>query len=157
MNIVKGNLLDLAEQGKFDIIVQGCNCYCIMGAGIAKQIKERYPAAYDADQKTIAGDYTKLGNYTYGWSSANFGNDGFMIVNGYTQFGTSRGEDVFEYSAFKLILQKLAHEYPNKRFGFPMIGMGLAGGNKVKIMGMLGEFSEQIKSTGGDFTLVEFG
>ena len=23
----KGNLLDLAEQGQFDIIVQGCNCY----------------------------------------------------------------------------------------------------------------------------------
>jgi hypothetical protein len=37
-----------------------------------------------------------------------------------------------------------------------MIGMGLAGGNKVKIMGMLAEFSLKIAETGGSFTLVEF-
>jgi hypothetical protein len=28
----KGNLLDLAEAGEFDIIVQGCNCFNAMGA-----------------------------------------------------------------------------------------------------------------------------
>lgn len=28
---VKGNLLNLAEAGQFDIVVQGCNCFNTMG------------------------------------------------------------------------------------------------------------------------------
>ena len=34
----KGNLLDLAEAGEFDIVVQGCNCFCAMGGGIAREL-----------------------------------------------------------------------------------------------------------------------
>ena len=30
-----------------DIIVHQVNCYGVMGAGIAKQVKERYPDVYD--------------------------------------------------------------------------------------------------------------
>jgi O-acetyl-ADP-ribose deacetylase (regulator of RNase III) len=43
MKTVKGDLLALAKEGKFDIIVQGCNCHNVMGAGLAKQIKEEFP------------------------------------------------------------------------------------------------------------------
>ena len=35
----KGNLLDLAEAGEFDIVVQGCNCFNTMGGGIAREIR----------------------------------------------------------------------------------------------------------------------
>ena len=169
MKIVKGNLLDLAEAGEFDIIVQGCNCHCTMGSGIAREIRERYPQTYMADLSTKQGDYNKLGNYTMALSSNilpssfNFDESTFVIINAYTQYNFNGSgvngqvfNDVFEYDSFKLILQKLAHEYPISRFGFPMIGMGLAGGNKVKIMGMLAEFSLKIAETGGSFTLVEF-
>lgn len=151
MNIVKGNLLTLATNGKFDVIVQGCNCFCAMGGGIAREIAERFPEAVLEDNKTIKGDYNKLGNYTRVKID-----DTFILVNAYTQYALSNGNDVFEYDAFKLILQKLAREYPTARFGFPMIGMGLANGNKTRIMGMLAEFSEQIAEFGGTFTLVEF-
>lgn len=165
MKIVKGNLLDLAEAGEFDIIVQGCNCFCTMGSGIAREIRERYPQTYMADLSTKQGDYNKLGNYTMASSStkppSSFNSDEstFVIINAYTQYNFNKNwetKDVFEYDSFKLILQKLAHEYPISRFGFPMIGMGLAGGNKVKIMAMLAEFSLKIAETGGSFTLVEF-
>jgi len=37
------------------IIVHGCNCFCTMGAGIAKTIKELYPSAYLA-----GGDWKKI-------------------------------------------------------------------------------------------------
>lgn len=153
MNIVKGDLLTLAEQGHFDIIVQGCNCFCSMGAGLAVQIKEKYPQAYVVDMNTESGDYNKLGNYTIADCET------FSIVNAYTQYGVNSiftNNDLFEYDSFSLILQKLAYKYPTSRFGFPMIGMGLAGGNKVKIMGMLAEFSLKISETGGSFTLVEY-
>jgi O-acetyl-ADP-ribose deacetylase (regulator of RNase III) len=151
MKIVKGNLLDLAYDGEFDVIVHGCNCFCAMGGGIAREIAERFPEARVEDTKTTRGDYDKLGNYTRVEID-----DFFVIVNAYTQYQMSTGEDVFEYDAFKLILQKLARRYPTSRFGFPAIGMGLAGGNKTRIMGMLAEFSLAITESGGSFTLVEF-
>jgi O-acetyl-ADP-ribose deacetylase (regulator of RNase III) len=157
IKVITGDLLDLAEQGQFDVIVQGCNCQCTMGSGIARQIRDRYPTAYSEDLKTIPGDYNKLGTIT---RTTIAGHSSFDIVNAYTQFGFNRNwesNDVFEYDAFKLILQKLLYLYPGKRLGFPMIGMGLARGNKERIMSMLMEFGQKINDTGGTATVVEFG
>jgi O-acetyl-ADP-ribose deacetylase (regulator of RNase III) len=151
----KGNLLDLAEAGQFDIIVQGCNCFNTMGGGIAREIRERYPAAALFDNETEKGDYNKLGNYTL--VHPEFTNGKFLIINAYTQYNMSQGTDVFEYIAFQLILQKLIHVYGDKRIGFPYIGMGLAGGDKETIMAMLEDFAQGVSAAGGSVTLVEFG
>ena len=160
----KGNLLNLAEAGEFDIVVQGCNCFNTMGGGIAREIRERYPEVAQVDKNTKKGDYLKLGTWTegYAWfderqvAADEYKADSYLIINAYTQYNMSTGEDVFEYTAFQLILQKLAHEYPGQRFGFPYIGMGLAGGDKDIIMPMLEWFAEMIEETGGTATLVEF-
>jgi O-acetyl-ADP-ribose deacetylase (regulator of RNase III) len=32
---IKGNLITLTQQEKFDVIVQGNNCFCVQGAGLA--------------------------------------------------------------------------------------------------------------------------
>jgi O-acetyl-ADP-ribose deacetylase (regulator of RNase III) len=152
---VKGNLLDLAEAGEFDIVVQGCNCFNTMGGGIAREIRERYPAAALFDNETEKGDYNKLGNYTL--VHPEFTNGKFLIINAYTQYNMSQGTDVFEYSAFELILQKLCHSYGTKRIGLPYIGMGLAGGDKDTIIPMIREFAEEVSNLGGTVTLVEFG
>ncbi len=146
----KGNLLDLAEAGDFDIIVQGCNCLNTMGGGIAREIRERYPVAAEADAETLKGDYRKLGNWTTAFTGK------FLIVNAYTQYNMSTGEDVFEYTAFGLILDKLLFVYPGKRFGLPYIGMGLAGGDGRVIMPMIEEFARRAAKERGTVTLVEF-
>ena len=150
MNTKKGNLITLAEQGEFDIIVHGCNCFNTMGSGIAREIRERYPEAYAADCQTEAGDRKKLGTYT------SFDTGKFAIINAYTQFDFSRDHDVFEYDAFKLILQKLATIYPGKRFGFPMIGAGLAGGDWSRIHDSIAIFHNAIGHFGGSATIVIF-
>jgi O-acetyl-ADP-ribose deacetylase (regulator of RNase III) len=146
----KGNLLDLAEAGEFDVIVQGCNCFNTMGGGIAREIRERYPMAALVDNETEKGDYNKLGNYTTAFTGK------FLIVNAYTQYNMSRGDDVFEYTAFGLILQKVVQAYGSRRIGLPYIGMGLAGGDGRVIMPMIEEFARQLEETGGSATLVEF-
>lgn len=155
-----GNLLDMAEAGKFDIVVQGCNCFNTMGGGIAREIRNRYPEVAKADAETNQGNYNKLGNWTegYAWFNLHKGDDAdnFIIINAYTQFNMSTGEDVFEYTAFELILQKLAHAYPGKSIGFPYIGTGLAGGDKKRIIPMLEEFADKVAKTGGTVTLVAF-
>lgn len=152
----KGNLLDLAEAGEFDVVVQGCNCFNAMGGGIAREIRERYPHVADADSATTRGDYRKLGNWTERLV-ANKADGVFMVVNAYTQYNMSTGEDVFEYVAFELILAKLAFEMGDQRFGFPYIGMGLAKGDKETIMLQLEDFAQKVTAKGGSVTLVEFG
>jgi len=155
----KGNLIDMAEAGQFNIIVQGCNCFNTMGSGIAKEIRMRYPDAYVVDIEysrdfNDISNYKKLGNY-----SVMLGKQ-FNIVNCYTQYRFNSGgknEDVFEYAAFELILRKLVHQYPGCSFGLPYIGCGLAGGDKARIIELITDFAKNIEKTGGSVTLVEFG
>ena len=151
----QGNLLTLAEAGDFDVVIQGCNCFCAMGGGIAREIRVRYPHVAEADAQTSSGDYNKLGNYT---KAIVKGEDehSFIIINAYTQFNMSTGEDVFEYVAFELILQKIARLYGNYAIGLPYIGMGLARGDKNIIMQQIESFAEEVNKRGGSVTLVEF-
>jgi O-acetyl-ADP-ribose deacetylase (regulator of RNase III) len=151
MKMVQGDLLAMAKNNEFDIIVQGCNCFNVMGSGIAAQIKQQFPDAELADNETVRGDPGKLGTYTIGMHGR------LVIINAYTQFSTSKnGEDVFEYNAFQRILDKLVHRLGTWRFGLPLIGMGLAGGDKERIMAMLEDFSRRVEAKGGSVTLVEF-
>ncbi len=148
-----GNLITLAENGQFNIIVHGCNCFNTMGSGIAKEIRDRYPKAYDVDSTTGSGDRNKLGTYSFAATEK------FLIVNAYTQFDYNRHgkqNDVFEYTAFKLILEKLAYLGGSNNFGFPYIGMGKAGGDSARILPMLEDFAEKIAAKGGSVTLVQF-
>ena len=153
---VKGDLLAMAARGDFDVIVHGCNCQNTMGSGIAKQIKDRFPQAYEADCDSPILGYHKLGNYTTAWY-----HDGdhceLLIVNAYTQFDyLPRGVDHFEYASFAVILQKLHRYYGHNHFGFPYIGMGLAGGDQDTIIQMLEDFTVLVEKDGGSVTLVEF-
>ena len=50
MQTVRGDLFALGFAGEFDAIIHGCNCHNTMGAGIAKSVKQQFPAAYHADQ-----------------------------------------------------------------------------------------------------------
>jgi O-acetyl-ADP-ribose deacetylase (regulator of RNase III) len=157
----KGNLIDLAEQGEFDIIVHGCNCLNTMGSGIAAEIRTRYPAAYEADTALttqIEGDTNsqvqKLGRYT---SHLVKGDHKFLIINAYTQVMFSpRGIDHFEYASFEVILKKMLHEYGVFKIGFPRIGQGLAGGNPERINQMLSDFAVAVSEKGGTVTVVDF-
>ncbi len=155
----KGNLIDMAANGDFNIIMHGCNCHNTMGSGIAREVRERYPAAFAADSMTVKGDRSKLGTVTLVEVDNDVGG-AMIIVNAYTQYDFNRAgqsNDVFEYDAFQKILNAFAHDAgPNMQIGLPYIGMGLAGGNKQRIMGMIEDFAQKVSAKGGSVTLVEF-
>lgn len=158
---VKGNLIDMAEQGQFNIIVHGCNCQNTMGSGIAKELRARYPGVYEADTlagKTWQTPVAKLGNFSTYATVGKQGNP-FVVINAYTQLHyLPRGVDHFEYESFYVILRKLEHIVKdNVSIGFPYIGMGLAGGNSAVILDMLETFAYNVTKKGGKATLVEFG
>ena len=150
MKTLKGDLLQLALDGHFDVIVHGCNCFCRMGAGIARSIKSVFPEAFQADQATKEGDEKKLGSF----SSATVNRNGHTItvINGYTQYN-SFGEGVLvDYKAVEKLFSRLKKEYGGKRIGYPKIGAGLAGGNWKKISTIIDR-----ELAGEDHTLVIFG
>jgi O-acetyl-ADP-ribose deacetylase (regulator of RNase III) len=169
---VKGDILEMAEGGQFNVIVQGCNCFNTMGSGLAKKIKDRYPEVYEADCRTVKGDRNKLGKATSAWVARSIfePEQGFTVVNAYTQYDYNvageRWKDRFEYEAFASFLVSLAgsiltirsnsDRLDQLRIGFPMIGMGRAGGDPQRIIPMLEEFSAAVELLDGTVTLVEF-
>jgi O-acetyl-ADP-ribose deacetylase (regulator of RNase III) len=98
INHITGNIITLAERGKFDYIVQGCNCFHTMGSGLAGQLVKKYPFVLVADKTSIYGDREKLGTWTSAKVLSN--HNQFTIVNAYTQFFFGMGTDVFEYDSF---------------------------------------------------------
>ena len=151
MKLVQGDLIKMAKDNEVDIIIHGCNCFNTMGAGIAAAIAREFPDARLADEETVRGDAGKLGTYTIGMHGR------LTILNAYTQYGIStNGKDVFEYIAFERVLEKIANRFGKWRFGLPMIGMGLAGGNPERIIPIMEHFAEMVNRKGGSVTLVEF-
>jgi len=151
MNIIKGDLLALGKDGTFDIIVHGCNCFNMMGGGIAYQISNQFPDAKLADDETVRGDAGKLGTYTVGMSGR------LVILNAYTQYGISRDNaDVFDYLAFERVLTKIALRFGSYKIGLPLIGMGLAGGDPERIIPMIESFATTVERFGGTVTIVEW-
>ncbi|MEM6927397.1 MAG: macro domain-containing protein, partial [Myxococcota bacterium] len=149
MKVVRGDLLALAQQGRFDVIVHGCNCQVAMGAGIAKSIRDRFPEAWEADRATAKGDPAKLGTV----SVAEVARDGttFTVVNAYTQDQwRGRGRKV-EYGAVRAAMMEVRNRFSGRRIGYPRIGAGLAGGDWGVIARIVDDVLE-----GEDHTLVEF-
>jgi O-acetyl-ADP-ribose deacetylase (regulator of RNase III) len=150
MKRIKGDLIHLAKEGQFDLIVHGCNCFCTMGAGIAKQIRTRFPQAWEADLATVSGDESKLGSYSKACINTPSGQ--LHVINAYTQYHYSGDGLLVDYDAVEKVFTALKKQFSGKRIGYPKIGAGLAGGD-WKII------SEIIDSAldGEAHTLVELG
>lgn len=148
VHFVEGNLLDMP----YEVLAHQTNCLGVMGAGIAKQIKERFPKVYDVyryncdaldDEKRIllgTAQLVKVGSIAEGVSQSREWRPQF-VANLFGEYsftedaegvvpGTHRHTD---YSALLMSMRQLKNmmEINDIRsVGFPdHIGCGLAGGN----------------------------
>ena len=137
MQTERGDLIQKARAGEFEVIVHGSNCFCTMGMGIAKTIKQVFPAAYQADCATVAGDESKLGSYSTAQVSA--AGKPLTIVNAYTQYHWRGPGPPADYAAIRQVFHHLKHEYAGKRIGYPAIGAGLVGGDWAIIAAIIDE------------------
>lgn len=149
MRVVKGDLVKMACAGEFDVIVHGCNCFCTMGAGIAKSIKSIFPEAYLRDLETPVGSTEKLG--TISWAPINRDGLDLIVVNGYTQYKFGKHGVHVDYKAVQSVMNHVRKEFGGRRIGYPKIGGGLGGGDWNIISEII---DETLKDE--DHTLVEW-
>src|SRR5262245_42412895 len=149
MKTIVGDLLDLAVQGQFDVIVHGANCQCVMGAGIAKSIRALFPEAYEADLATKKGDRAKLGSISV--AEVVRASVRFYVVNAYTQFDYRGSGTRVDYDAVRSAMKLVKKKYHGRRIGYPKLGAGLGHGDWNRLSKIIDE-----ELFGEDHTLVEF-
>lgn len=119
----KGNLLDVTE----GIIVHGCNAQGVMGSGVAKAIKDKYPGVY----RRYVADLTK--SVSVGGISWYYVSDILTVASAVTQehYGRDPLVRYVNYVAlakcFSDIFRFASHR--NDTVYFPKIGAGLGGGD----------------------------
>lgn len=143
---ITGDLIAMAKSGEAKYIAHGCNCFMLMGAGIAKQIAEEFPIALEVDRGVgYKGDMRKLGDFTLAYDR----DHDLTIFNMYTQYrpGPVQEDDLhmdiataFEELDFYLTKTTLfGTEAVRKTIHIPLIGCGIAGGNWEKIRELIDE------------------
>ena len=141
MNYISGDLIALADEGRFDLIVHGCNCFQQMGKGIAKDIKKRWPESFEADKAyRDAGDRSKLGTWSTAYVKTRV-NTELIIINAYTQYTYWDTSDMLSMDAVSRVFDRLSYEYGHLNIGIPKIGAGLAMGNWKEIESVINDFS----------------
>lgn len=121
LKYIKGDLVRDAEQ--FDVIVHQCNCFLSFGAGIAPQIKAKFPEAFLEDAKTMYGDQRKLGTISYTKNTKP------IVVNAYGQYKYTRTDVDTNYDALRSCMKHIKILFSGLKMGLPLLGSGLAGGD----------------------------
>lgn len=140
VRVVQGNLLDAKE----DIIVHQVNCQGVMGGGVAKQIKEKWPVVFEHYKRVINTVKRKnmplerlLGNISWdivacAWSE---GVHNKWVASIYAQVDYNRrGEKRLQtdYEALRKALTVIADEadWSDQSVAMPyLIGCGRGGGD----------------------------
>ena len=120
-----------------------------MCAGIAKSIKQKFPAAYAAEHATECGSLDKLGRYSS--AVVDCGGHQLTVVNAYTQFDFNGDGVLADYEAIGHVFALIKADFGGRRIGYPMIGAGLAGGDWEIVAQII---KEELK--GEDHTLVMY-
>ena len=137
----RGDIVVMADTGALDFLIHGCNCQSVMGAGLARALREKWWEVFQADvQFSVTHTPSeKLGRYSEAIIPPNkltMGNYPLTIINAYTQldFGRS-GKRYLSYDAVDEAFSAFTSYYsteldsPECRVGIPRIGGGLGGAN----------------------------
>ena len=150
MKTVTGDILELAENGTFDVVIHGCNCEHLMASGLSKQVRDQYPDAYAADQNftfPIFGDQLGLisGARVYRKNGSGY----FHIINAYTQLH-ARGDGVLtDYRAVRSAFRNVKNNFAGSKIAYPKIGAGKGRGDWNTISQII-----ETELKGEDHTLV---
>lgn len=124
INYIVGDLLEAKEK----VIVHGCNNYGVMGSGVAKQIRAKWPNVFDEYHLKYKVFGLELGSIIPVETT-----DGKIIVNAITQDGF--GKDGARYVVYEavekcfILINEKAYDWNASEIAMPRIGAGLGGGD----------------------------
>lgn len=119
------NLLDI--DGPF-VMAHGCNMLGVMGSGVAKAIKDRWPGCYKLYKRQIEDEFVELGDVVTYKTPDVFGS---YVVNCLTQETTGSGLQV-DYEAIRDSIETTLIFAKNNKFKYidtVPLGAGLGGGD----------------------------
>lgn len=143
INYFYGNLFDLLDtrpqfmsSNELHFIIHGCNAQGRMGSGFAKELRERFPKAYEA----YNDEYVKNNNRLELGTMINHPvHSSLVISNAITQqFYGYDGKKYVSYDAIDSVFKELNNTaktvldlklVDSVHLHFPKMGAGLAGGN----------------------------
>lgn len=123
---IKGDILDVTE----GIIVQQVNCFGVMGAGLAKQIRDKWPSVYNSYQDRV--HYSPNNKDLLGMTVWNRVDTNLFVASIFGQYDYGHGVKFTNYPAlFKGIdyVFGLAETDQITVYIPKGLGCGLAGGN----------------------------
>jgi O-acetyl-ADP-ribose deacetylase (regulator of RNase III) len=138
IHYVKGNLLD----SDCDYICHQVNCQGVMGSGIARQIRERWPEVYESYRDFYENCIWRKQNMLGKVDFAPIYNSRQMVVNMFAQDNCGYdGARYTSYDAFATALHNIDYCVQQRStIGFPKnIGCGLGGGNWNVISALIEE------------------
>jgi len=130
-----GDLLDAKG-----VIVHGCNSCGVMGSGVALQIKNKWPEAFESYRNFLQNHREHYCNSPLGLIAYSYPETSVWVANMITQqhFGRDKNKVYVDYEAIKtgfkslnsdLKLQNRLSMKPITTVNFPLIGCGLGNGN----------------------------
>lgn len=140
---------DVLESGA-DVIAHQVNCFGVMGAGLARQIRERYPHVYKEYHDLCEKNHHHIRMLgVANWIKID---DSHWIANLFGQYGYGRGKVYTVMPALKVALMRTVQgceewamaEQRSIRLAIPYkIGCGLAGGNWHTVHKMIEEIAQK--------------
>lgn len=138
VKIVRGDLL---ESG-VPYLCQQVNCQGVMGAGLARQIRDKWPSVF-AEYKRLC-EKTKDRMSLLGTiqlcetSGVSDGEPTPVVINIFGQFDYGRDGVYTDYSALSKAFKELNRRFRGKPLAFPYgFGCGLAGGDWTDVEKMM--------------------
>ncbi|MFS0557982.1 macro domain-containing protein [Brevibacillus sp. 179-C9.3 HS] len=127
VQVVSGNILEATE----NVIVQQVNCMGVMGAGLAKQIRAKYPSVYTV-YKRLCDQYDNARGELLGQVLLCPVEEGKYIANIFGQLGYGKKGVYTQYDMLQKGLEEVLAiaKKENHTIAIPYgIGCGLAGGD----------------------------
>jgi len=138
----------MIEINNIDLFDSNCDGYChqvngfgVWGAGLAKEMKKRFPRSFLVDSMTLVRDKRKLGTFNY---SAPANDTDKWIFNVCGQFNYGTDKQYTDYSALNFAFESLKDFLLKMEIkdvfvlGIPHgLGSGLGGGDFTKVLSIL--------------------
>ena len=144
MREIIGDILTPVNGERAVVVCHQVNCMGVMGAGLAKQVKEKFPEVFRAyKSRCSALRHNPGGNLGYAQFCSVLDDAGYIVANIFGQLSYGTGKRQTDYNAVRDGLSRVADAFPSGTVRIPyMMGCGLGGGDWNTILEIITETLE---------------